>query len=178
MPTLAAAQPCLARQASVVPQRRPRHAVPDRGAGAPSRAALFLPKRLELAPEPGLGRGVLRRLVAGAVTTSRSGSDGRPPLLALPLCSGAGVRPIAFPYHRRRRAGLLGTAPVAPGATGIVPACRHHAPDPRRGGKEFVAVESSLADSAARFSHGLDQAAKGAIPAGLPGGTIHNETGA
>ena len=55
---------------------------------------------------------------------------------------------------------------------------RHHAPDPRRGGKEFVAVESSLADSAARFSHGLDQAAEGAIPAGLPGTTIHNETGA
>ena len=40
-----------------------------------------------------------------------------------------------------------------------------------------VAVESSLADSAARFSHGLDQATEGAIPAGLPGGTIHNETG-
>jgi len=38
-------------------------------------------------------------------------------------------------------------------------------------------VESSLADSAARFSHGLDQATEGAIPAGLPGGTIHNETG-
>ncbi len=38
-------------------------------------------------------------------------------------------------------------------------------------------MESSLADSAARFSHGLDQATEGAIPAGLPGGTIHNETG-
>src|SRR5437899_12314195 len=114
MPTLAAAQPCFARQASVAPQRRPRHAVPDRGAGAPSRAALFLPKRLELAPEPGLGRGVLRRLVAGAVTTSRSGSDGRPPLLALPLCSGAG------PSHRiplpQEKAG--GAARDRPGGAG------------------------------------------------------------
>src|SRR5207247_423530 len=88
MPTLAAAQPCLARQASVVPQRRPRHAVPDRGAGAPSRAALFLPKRLELAPEPAghearvsgydlhrqiTGLGVACAVIAPALTPRRPG---------------------------------------------------------------------------------------------------------
>jgi len=40
-----------------------------------------------------------------------------------------------------------------------------------------VAVESSLADSAARFSRCLDQAAEGAIPAGLPRGTTQNMSG-